>query len=207
MENSKSSVLGWVAIVIALIACGLAAFAGGEPRAGGVGTRYPDGLSADTTSPIAGQVRGTTALFTSTSAFSGLMTLNAGLLHANTISSSTNVTAQNLAVADVANYDTVIITPTIGSDTLTFFASSTATTWLPTAGNTQHTCFVNGTTTAATYLVIAGGTGVKIQVASSTATALGGTQIGPQKVGCIDFVRGNATATTFDILGTLTVYN
>jgi len=36
----------------------------------GSGTRFPNGLSADTTSPSAGQVRGTTLVFTSTGGIS-----------------------------------------------------------------------------------------------------------------------------------------
>src|SRR3990167_5515691 len=67
---------------------------------GATGTRMPNGISADTTSPIAGEVRGTTLTITSTSAFtglvsavtgafSGLVTLNAGVLHSYALSTTT----------------------------------------------------------------------------------------------------------------------
>lgn len=138
--------------------------------------------------------------------FSGLVQTDAGQLHSYTNSTSTTATSQTLAVSDVNAYDTVILTPNVGTDTVTFFASSTASTWLPTAGDTQRTCFVNGTTTAGIYIIFAGGTGTTLQVASSSTSVLGSTKLGPQKVGCFNFVRGNATATTFDILAGYTAY-
>lgn len=206
MDSNKSSVLGWVAIVIAIIACAGVFLSGGSgPNAGGTGTRYPDGLSADTTSPVAGQVRGTTAAFTSTSAFSGLMTLNAGSLR--TYTSATTTTGNDVfGLSDLTGYDTIIVTPTIGSMTLTLPASSTVPTWLPSAGNSQKTCFVNGTTTTGIVITMAGGTGTNLLVASSTATALGSTLLFPKKMACIDFVRGNSTATTFDINAAMTMF-
>jgi hypothetical protein len=134
------------------------------------------------------------------------LTENGGILRTSVISTTTTATAQTLIASDVQGYDTVILTPTVGPDTVTFFASSTATTFLPTAGYAQDTCFVNGTTTANQYILFAGGTGTVVQVASSSATALGSLKLDPQKTACFHFTRGNATPTTFDIMASLTVY-
>jgi hypothetical protein len=136
----------------------------------------------------------------------GLFTDAAGILKTNTNSTSTTATSQTLALSDVQGYDTVVLTPNVGSDTVTFFASSTAATWLPTTGNSQTTCFINGTTTTGIVLTFAGGTGTKLQVASSSATVLGSTELLPQKEGCFTFTRANSTATTFDILAAYTAF-
>lgn len=137
---------------------------------------------------------------------SGLVTLSGGTLKTNVSATSSSATSQTLVASDVNTYDTVIFTPTVGSDTLTLFASSTATTFLPTAGNSQTTCIINGTTTTGVNLTLAGGTGTTLLAASSSATALGSLVIGPQKEGCLMFTRANATATTFDILSIFTTF-
>ena len=137
---------------------------------------------------------------------SGLMSLSGGSLYSNT-SATTTAGSETIKASDVNGYDTVILTPTVASATITFPASSTLATCLPAAGNTQKTCFVNGTTTAGVILTFAGGTGTSVQVASSSATALGALTLYPQKVGCFTFIRGNATPTTFDILGAYTAFN
>lgn len=67
MSNKISLGLALVAVVIAIIALVLVLQA---PKVGG-GTRMTNGISADSTAPNAGQVRGTTATFTSTGNFAG----------------------------------------------------------------------------------------------------------------------------------------
>ena len=131
---------------------------------------------------------------------SGLLTTDAGTLHSYPNATSTTDTATTMFLSDFNGYDTVIMTPNTSTLTLTFPASSTIPTFLPTAGDSQRTCFINGTTTAATNIVFAGGTGTTLLVASSSATALGSLVVGPQKKGCFDFTRANATATTFDVI-------
>ena len=138
---------------------------------------------------------------------SGLVTTDAGELHSYAVATTTMTATENLILADVNAYDTVIVNPNVAGDTaLTFFASSTASAWLPTAGDTQRTCFVNGTTTAGTSITFAGGTGTKFLVASSSVSAVGSATIYPQKMGCFVFTRGNATASTFDILMSYTAF-
>ncbi len=195
---------GVVALVIAIIACFLPAGNGQSVATKAVDmfgnvvdTSYFDIFDATTAYKL-----GHTTFFSS----SGFVNPY-GTLYTNTSATSTIATTQTLIVSDVQGYDTVILTPNVmGSDVITFFASSTASSWLPAAGNTQRTCFVNGTTTAQQDLVFAGGTGTKLLVASSSVSTLGSTHIAPQKMGCFIFTRGNATATTFDILASFTAY-
>lgn len=173
----------------------------------GSGTRLQNGISADNIKPSAGEVRGTTLTITSTASFTGaltaggIVTLNAGQLRSYT-NATTSVTTGTLRLSDVQGYDTILLTPTgaAANKTLTFFASSTASTWLPTAGDMQETCFLNGTTTAATTITFAAGTGIDLEVASSTSIGGVGTLILPaDSVGCFKFIRKTATLSTFDI--------
>src|SRR3990167_234576 len=81
--------------------------------------------------------------------YTELQEFDGGVVFGST-NSSTSVTTATLRVEDVKDYDTVILTPTGAAETksLTFFASSSARTWLPKAGDRQETCFYNATTTA-----------------------------------------------------------
>ena len=153
------------------------------------------------------QVAGTTVM-SGAASVAGLFTTTAGQLHGYAVATTTIGSSETLRSSDIAAYDTVILSPNVaGNTTLTFFASSTAAAWLPTAGNTQHVCFLNATTTAGAIYTLVGGTGTTLLVASSSATALGAVTIYPQKVGCFDFIRGNTTATTFDLIGAFTAFN
>jgi len=59
---------GLVALVILAITSLVPLF--GSPLFGASGTRMPNGLSADTTSPVAGELRGTTLTITSDASIS-----------------------------------------------------------------------------------------------------------------------------------------
>lgn len=63
-------VISWSAFIASLVAVVLSLVAvvgiNQSLQAGASGTRWPNGVSADTTSPIAGQLRGTSGLLTST---------------------------------------------------------------------------------------------------------------------------------------------
>lgn len=203
-QNPISKWSGVVALVIAILAIILIVSSprgttGSEKTGYGnvVDTSYFDIFDATTAYKVAG-----TIFYSATNGLNSAF----GQLYSYTSATTTTATTQTLIVSDVQGFDTVILTPNVGSDTLTLFASSTASAWLPTAGNTQKTCFVNGTTTAGVNLTFAGGTGTKLLVASSSATALGSLNIGPQKEGCFTFTRADATATTFDILASFVSY-
>lgn len=205
MENNNSG-FQWVGILVAIALATFGLFSHGSIRAGNTTASFWDAQQGY-------KVNGTTiissarALSNMTSAtFSSLVTLS-GLLKTGVNATSTiAASAQTLVPADVNGYDTLILTPNVASITLTLFASSTASTFLPTAGLSQTTCIINGTTTAAVNITLAGGTGTTLLVASSSASTLGSLVIGPQKKGCITFTRGNATATTFDIISAFTTF-
>lgn len=155
-----------------------------------------------------GAITGNTLAAISTVSLGGLVTLDGGALRSYANATTTMTTAETLVPADVLAYDTVILNPNAsGNTTLTLFASSTATTWLTAAGDSQTTCFINGTTTAGATYTFAGGTGSTLLVASSSVSAVGAKTIYPQKEACITFTRGNATATTFDIISLFTAFN
>ncbi len=108
--NSKSIVFAWFGILIAIvIAVGSLLVNVGALKFGASGTRYPNGLSADNTSPVAGQVRGTTLNITSTSNFSGDAVFGGGLSGINI--TSTNAATSSIKVGCIESYATSTLTP------------------------------------------------------------------------------------------------
>ena len=86
-------------------------------------------------------------------------------------STSTTATVGTLQAADVDTENVIDVTPLTAGMTLTLFASTTA--GCPsTAGQTRTIFIRNATTTAATNVTIAGGTGVILKRASSTVGSL-----------------------------------
>lgn len=200
--NSSKWALG-IAVVAVVIAIGGYFYPVAVHLAGEIGTRFNNGLYVG---PVSASTFTVTAAGVTTIA--GLTTNNGGAISAYPNATTTMTGTETLVPADLINYDTVILSPNVaGNTTLTLFASSTATTWLPTSGNHQKVCLVNATTTAGAFYTLAGGTGTKLLTASSSATATGAATIYPQKMGCFDFVRAPATATTFDLLGAFTSFN
>jgi len=212
-------------VAIVLIAGLIGGFVGGlvgnQSDYLGSGTRFPSGLSADGTSPIAGEVRGTTLTITgaqtltgattlsSTLTANGLATFNAGYYHSYTNSTSTTATTQTLVAADILNYTSIILTPNVGALTLTFPASSTLSAMVPVAGDSFKQCWYNATTTAAVTITFAAGTGIDFQRAATTTTDGGATTAFPideQGYACLTYFRQPATSSTFDIGVLMTGY-
>ena len=141
--------------------------------------------------------------------FYNLVQLLGGLVKGN-VSATSTPADMTMKVGDINGYDTIIVTPTgaAASKTLTFFASSTARSWLPKAGMRQQTCFLNSTTTAATTLIFAGATGIDMQVATSTNNGGGAYDLTISAGGtaCFEFIRKASTASTFDIEANLVEY-
>ena len=134
----------------------------------GSGTRYPNGLSADTTSPIAGEVRGIT--FTSTGAvvFSGSLTSGGGE-YATTSRDATHT----LTSADLSAYSYIYVMneeAAISDLTWTLPATSTMIAFLPEIGNTRTWTFENATTTGDvdSKLIFVTGDGMDFVTSSST---------------------------------------
>lgn len=66
-----------IAIILAVIAIvigSLAMVGGNSSQPLGAGTRFPNGISTDATSPTSGQIRGTTLTLTGASTLSGIST-------------------------------------------------------------------------------------------------------------------------------------
>lgn len=124
-----------------------------------------------------------------------LATFRGGVLNSYTNSTSTSATTQTLLAADIANYSTVILTPTVGAVTLTLPASSTLATFVPTAGDRQEQCWINASSTAAATIKFAAGTGIDLEFATSSSLILGAGNSG-----CFKYIRKPATASTFDII-------
>lgn len=172
---------------------------GGETEMGDIlgasGTRFPHGISADSTAPSTGEVRGATLTMTGAATLGGLATLNAGQLRSYTNTTSTIATTQTLVEADILNYDTVLFTPNYGHVTLTFPATSTWTNYIPTAGDMAEQCWYNTTSTASINITFAAGTGMDLQrVATSTMSGpLGILAVPTGQAVCFKFLRQTDT--------------
>ncbi len=198
---------GVVALAVALL---VVAMVGGnnqpQPQLGATGTRFPNGLSTDSTSPVAGEVRGTTLTITgagtigSTLAVTGAVTLNGKVTNSVT-ATTTEVTAAawTLTQADLASFDTAFITKA-GVDgsllTITLPATSTLTTFVSTAGERAYWSLVNNSGT--NVIKINAGTGMDIMEHQATTTAASVHLLAGQ-VGRFEFIR-QATSTDMKVL-------
>jgi hypothetical protein len=201
----KTNGFVWVGILIAIvIAIGGYFFPQVQQAFGGTGTRFPNGLSADSTSPSAGQVRGTSLTITGNSSISGLLAVSSSFLTFSPTAVSTTTTGGNAATLSQADllageYYTVNINQ--ASDfTYTLPASSTLTTLLPSTGNQATWCFDNATSTGNIDLVFVAGTGIDLQMATSSSVL---EYVQQTSMGCITLVRKSNT----DLFGLLQIYN
>ena len=107
----------------------------------------------------------------STDSFSaGTLTQGGGINATSTVNSAETFLASDFDVENIIDY-----TLNVQDATLSFPASSTLSAFIPTAGQTRTIYIRNATTTAAMDLTIAGGTGVLLKKATSTATIVGDT--------------------------------
>lgn len=191
----------WVNTAGILLIAILVLVGGNEPAVGASGSRFPNGLSADTTSPVAGEVRGTTFTFTSTGSFNGLPTLNAGILHSYTNSTSTPA-SMTMKQSDILGYETILfnLTEAAATKSITLPATSTLTSFIPTAGDWQDQCWINSSTTAAATITLVAGTGIDLQTASSSPIDL---ILGADSTACFKFIRKTNT----DISASMLEYN
>lgn len=192
-KENISLVLSVITMVLVLV-FGLV---GNTNQLGGI-TNYDqvdaaDGFSVDGTIVIDGSGNVDAPITSSTGTFTGLLQLDGGQLRSYTNSTSTTATAYTLVVADLLSYDSILMTPNTGALTLTFPASSTLSTLVPTAGDMQKTCIFNSTSTAATTITLAAGTGIDLESATSTLA------IPANGSACLTFIRQKATASSFDI--------
>lgn len=221
--NTASKVLAGIGVLFVLVAAiflGAKSHPTAAPASGASVNRYEAGIawtrdgyyigtSQQYSVDSSGNVVTTgTATLSSTLTVGGLVTHDAGTLASYTNSTSSVQTSQTLAASDIANYSSVIFTPNVGSITLTLPASSTLSAFLPTAGDWTQQCWLNATSSAGKKITFAAGTGIDLEVASSTATTQGtpGLFIGPGDSACFRFIRKPATASAFDIAAQLTSF-
>ena len=89
-----------------------------NPTFGG-GTRYPNGISADTTSPVAGEVRGTDLTITDDATISG------GVLNVPTAASATStITVGGLQMYATSSATSICVFPSILGATTSSFAGT-----------------------------------------------------------------------------------
>lgn len=124
-----------------------------------------------------------------------------GVLRGSAIATSSTATSITVPISWLKNVDFVAFTPNVGATTLTLPASSTVSSFVPKAGNTQQTCLYNATSTATATLTIATAAGLDlVRVATSTTSGSAGMITIPAGgIGCFTFVREPATAAAFDI--------
>ncbi len=196
---------GVVALVILAIMGLMGMMSGGSTQSGGTtlgstscgnitclsgGLRLVSDAGGDFETDIAAVFNSTVSM--ATASMSGLLTLDGGLLHSYASATSSTATSVTLKQADIVNFDTVLYTPTVAAVTVTFPASSTLTSMVPNAGDTQDQCWINATSTAAATITFAEGTGVILQVASST-TNIGDQPVRAGGTACFHFIRKTNT--------------
>lgn len=196
--------------VVALVAIILFLILGQGDAQVGSGSRFPNGLSADSTSPVAGELRGSTLTITGAATTTGKAVFDGGVVHSNTNSTSTAVTAYTLVANDIAPngapYSAVVITPNGGDLALTFPASSTLAAFLPSAGDWTEQCWRNASTTSGIDITFAAGTGIDLEVATTSPSAQANAVLTvlADAGACIKYQRKPATAAAFDIAVMLT---
>lgn len=193
MTNMKKVALGVAIVAILVVGVAMSVMKGGEPTVQGTTWEkesFYEGLYAGTNRQF--EVTRTGVINTS-----GIVNLNAGVvLNAGQLMSYTNasssVTSGTLKESDLLGYDTFLATPTgaAATKTLTLPATSTLTSFVPNAGDRQDLCFFNATTTAATTITFAAGSGIDLETSSSTATDL---ILLADNMGCFSFLRKTNT--------------
>lgn len=153
-----------IAVVLVLVLVG-----GNQPEPTvvknfGAGTRFPNGISADSTLPSAGQVRGTTATFTSTGSFTGAVTHTA---NANTFGGVTfhfDTQAFDTATTTVCSLQSPAATSTLEGGSARFSVSST------TASTVRIARAATAFATTTTIIAQSVGAGAQITIPFASST-------------------------------------
>ncbi len=161
------------------------------------GTRFPNGVSADSTSPSAGQIRGTTLFSTAAVTVGTDLTATGGDTSTATtsvkrftqgggfFSTTTAETSATLSEFHILNYSGLEGSFTGGTMTYTLPASSTMTTMIPNIGDSMNWLLmpINNDIT------VAAGTGIDLKTASTSADFT----VGAYGLAEIKFVRSTST--------------
>lgn len=164
----------WINTALILLVAILLVVGSNQSGVGASGTRFPNGLSADSTSPSSGQVRGTTLTATgaatvgSTLIVTGALTVNAAADVGNftqgggCTASSTTVATEIWTEAEMIANNCFVYSGTTfaAAITITLPASTTMTTLLPNAGDWKVWWYDASAYAAATTTTFAAGTGI-----------------------------------------------
>ena len=141
---------------------------------GQTGTRFPNGVSADSTSPTAGQLRGTTMTITGATTLSGGITATGGASTFATtttgvlvqggavLATSTSNTSETLVENDLLLNSRLEFTSNTGATTYTLPATSTMTNIMSTAGERRVWMFENATTSSGITATFVAGSGINL---------------------------------------------
>ena len=158
----------------------------GEGILGASGSRFPNGISADSTSPSAGEVRGATLTTTGAATIGGAVTIDGEvqaqrIVQGGTITSasSTLTTALTLTAAQICNnsiitVDDAAVAGTVAAASLDITMAATSTLFadcLDTEGDSTSFIFVNASPTAASTTEMIAGTGCESFKSQDTGAA------------------------------------
>lgn len=172
--NKWLTIPTFLGVILALVLVGGNNQSGLET--GSSGTRYPNGISADTTSPVEGEVRGSTLTITGATTLSGALSSTATLTQGGGVYATSTVGSVVPLLASAFDTENVIdVTLNVLDATLSFPATTTLTSFIPTSGQTRTLFVRNASTTATMDLTISGGTGVLLKKATTSAVIYGDT--------------------------------
>lgn len=188
MNKTKWLTVGAVGIVIALLLL--------VGKGGIGGTTNFDGISLSEGLTVTGATSIASTLGITGATTASTLTQGGGIR-----ATTTTATTATLLASDFDTENVIDVTPGGASLTLTLPATSTLTSFIPTAGQTRTIYIRNATTTADINITVAGGTGTALRNATSTGAIIRGVT-GGNSYGKIDFVRKS----TSDIDALLTVF-
>lgn len=122
---------------------------------------------------------------------------------------TTTPASATLSALETAGFSTVSFYPSVGAITLTLPASTTLGAFLgPTPGAMKRVCYYNATTTSGITITLAAGTGIDLEIASTTVTGSGPSlTLLADNTACIEYQKKSSASTTaanrFDIVARL----
>jgi hypothetical protein len=188
MKNIGTHIL--TAIVGGLVVLVFSGLVGGNQSdngpAVGSGTRFPNGLSVDGTSPSSGQIRGTTLLTTGAVTMQGALDVDGKtvvdeFVQGGGISTLTDANGGAFTLTQAQMEAGNMLSFAAGGAgqaaiTITLPASSTLTTLLPDAGDSATWVYDSSLLAAATSTTFAGGTGTNVKETVGGNIAIAGGQ-------------------------------
>ena len=161
----------------------------------GVGVSFAKDSNITVNSPVTVETPAVQSFGGSGPVGNNLVEFLAGFVIADNLATTTPASA-TLTARDAAGFSTVSFFPSVGSITMTLPASTTLGALLgPTAGAMKRVCYYNATTTAGIDITWASGTGVDLEIASSTVASAAVSLVqNADSTVCIEYQRKSGTA-------------